>query len=868
MFSLALRAFARGFLLAFIVTSSALLAQTIGSAGTIQGRITDPSGAVIPGATVDITNPVTGYQRTAVTDNAGSYLFRNIPQNTYHLSANAKGFTLVQKDVDVRTSVPISVDFTLPVATSTQQVEVTAEAGDLLENDPAAHTDLDNAVIARIPMEQSPSNMSSVITMATPGVAADSNGFFHPLGDHAQANFSIDNQPITDQQSRVYSNQISTNAVQSMEVINGVAPPEYGDKTSLVAVIVTKSGLGQMKPTGSFSVGYGSFGTPTASFNLGVGSQKWGNFFSANGMRSGRYLDSPEFRPLHDIGNNGNFFDRLDFQPDSKNTFHLDLFGARAWFQTPNTIDQQNSGQDQRQMIRSWNIAPGWTHLFSPELLLTANGFVRQDQVRYYPSADPFADQPGTISQTRRLTNTGGRLDLSYTKGIHNLRAGFQFTRTSLSEAFQFGITDPTNNPVCLDGAGDPVLDPTVTDPAACVGAGFTSNPDVKPGLVPFDLTRGGSLFSFRDKGTIDEQAFYVQDTISGHNASLMVGVRGDNYDGLSTGKQLSPRVGFSYNVKKTNTILRASYGRFFETPYNENLLLSSATGAGGLAANVFGSTVNTPIRPGRRNHFSVGFQQALGKYLVVDAEYFWKYTKNAYDFNVLENTSIAFPIAWNKSKLDGAAIRISMPEYHGFRAFTVMGHTRARYFNPEVGGLFFDVNPPTGVFRIDHDQAFQQTTSLQYSPSVLKKNAGWLGFTWRYDSGLVSGAVPDYATALTFTPAEQAAIGLFCGSVFATPTAGIASCSDPRQGATRIVIPAPGTEDDDRNPPRVAPRHLFDIGAGIDNLFRTDRVKWNAKFTVVNVTNHVALYNFQSTFSGTHFVTPRAYTAEVGFTF
>jgi hypothetical protein len=519
-------------------------------------------------------------------------------------------------------------------------------------------------------------------------------------------------------------------------------------------------------------------------------------------------------------------------------------------------------------MIRSWNVAPGWTHLFSTALLLTANGFVRQDQVRYSPSADPFADQPGTISQTRRLTNTGGKVDLSYTKGIHNLKAGFQFTRTFLSEAFQFGITNPTNNPVCLDSAGDPALDPTLTDPTACGGAGFTANSDLKPGLVPFDLTRGGTLFNFRDKGTIDQQAFYFQDTISAHNASLMVGVRGDNYDGLSTGKQLSPRVGFSYNIKKTNTILRASYGRMFETPYNENLLLSSATGAGGLSANVFGSTVDTPIRPGRRNHFSVGFQQAFGRFAVVDAEYFWKYTKNAYDFNVLENTSIAFPIAWNKSKLDGFAIRVSMPEYHGFRAFSVMGHTRARYFNPEVGGLFFDTNPPTGVFRIDHDQAFQQTTSLQYSPSVLKKNAGWLGFTWRYDSGLVAGEVPDYATALTLTSAEQAAIGLFCGNVFATPTAGISSCSDPSQGATRIVFPTPGTENDDKNPPRIAPRHLFDVGAGVDNIFRTDRVKWNAKFTIVNITNHVGLYNFLSTFSGTHFVTPRAYTAEVGFTF
>jgi hypothetical protein len=86
--------------------------------------------------------------------------------------------------------------------------------------------------------------------------------------------------------------------------------------------------------------------------------------------------------------------------------------------------------------------------------------------------------------------------------------------------------------------------------------------------------------------------------------------------------------------------------------------------------------------------------------------------------------------------------------------------------------------------------------------------------------------------------------------------------------GATRLSIPAEGTEDDDHNPPRIAPRHLFDIGVGTDNLVHTEKYRVTAKFTVVNLTNHVALYNFLSTFSGTHFVTPRAYSAQVAIVF
>ena len=70
------------------------------------------------------------------------------------------------------------------------------------------------------------------MTLASPGIAADSNGLFHGLGDHASNSFSVDGQPITDQQSKVFSNQIPVDAVQSMEVIEGAPPAEYGDKTS------------------------------------------------------------------------------------------------------------------------------------------------------------------------------------------------------------------------------------------------------------------------------------------------------------------------------------------------------------------------------------------------------------------------------------------------------------------------------------------------------------------------------------------------------------------------------------------------------------------------------------------------------------
>ena len=124
-----------------------------------------------------------------------------------------------------------------------------------------------------------------------------------------------------------------------------------------------------------------------------------------------------------------------------------------------------------------------------------------------------------------------------------------------------------------------------------------------------------------------------------------------------------------------------------------------------------------------------------------IDGEYIWKYTHNGYDFGTVGSTPIYFPIEWHSSKIPGYAIRASVPNYHGFTALVVMSSVAARFFLPQVAGLPI-LPPATGVFRIDHDEKFNQTTHLQYQP---RKSWPWIGFNWRYDSGLVAGATPCY---------------------------------------------------------------------------------------------------------------------------
>jgi Carboxypeptidase regulatory-like domain/TonB-dependent Receptor Plug Domain len=235
-------------------------AQSAGNSTSVGGTVFDPSGAVLPNATVEIHNAVSGFDRTTTTDTTGGFNFPNVPFNPYHLTITATGFAPFAQDVEPRSGMPINISARLELLSSSSVVTVEA-GGDLVENDPVAHTDVDRSLFEKLPFESQSSSLSSLVTESTAGVAADSNGLFHGLGDHAENSFSLDGQPITDQQSKVFSNQVPLDAVQSLEVIQGAPPAEYGGKTSLIMNVTTRSGQGMTTLHGSVSTSYGTFGS-------------------------------------------------------------------------------------------------------------------------------------------------------------------------------------------------------------------------------------------------------------------------------------------------------------------------------------------------------------------------------------------------------------------------------------------------------------------------------------------------------------------------------------------------------------------------------------------------------------------------------
>ncbi|MFC6645783.1 carboxypeptidase regulatory-like domain-containing protein [Granulicella cerasi] len=869
----------------------AVISVAQSGSGSVNGSVVDPSGAVVPGATITIQSPVSGYSRSTTSGSDGSFSLPNLPFNSYIVFGKMSGFSPARAEVAINSGVPRALKLTLNVASDTTTVTVDAPV-DLVENDPHFHTDIDRSVIDRMPIESSTSGLSAIITQSSPGVAADSNGLMHGLGDHAENSFSVDGQPITDQQSKVFSNQVPASAIQSLEVIDGAPPAEYGDKTSLVVKATTRSGQGVTTPTGSASLHYGSFGSSSAAFDVAYGGKKWGEFFAVDGQQTGRFLDAPEFAVMHDKGNEANIFNRYDYQFNNNDSVHLNFQYTRSWFQTPNTFANLNvldmngnnvGNTDQKSKIGTINFSPSWTHVINNDSVFNMGMYVRRDAYNYYGSSNPLADyveaqQQEAVNQSRSLLNWGTHADVSYLHGIHNAKLGVSYGQTFLDEHDNLGIVDPTLN------------DPT--------------SASYDPTLAPYDLTRGGGFYSWNGHTVVKQFAAYAQDSMTLGAWQLNLGIRGDVYNGLTIQRMPEPRAGVSYTVHKTGTVLRASYARTQETPFNENLVLSSTGCADPVIYGIFQSISGcasqgvTPFNPGYRNEFHAGLQQALGKHFVVNAEYIWKYTHNAYDFSVLGTTPITFPIEWHNSKIPGYALSATLTDIKGVSVRFNASSVAARFFNPQIGGVgATPVSTSVGIsngfapFRIDHDEKFNETTNVQYNMPFRKSL--WYSMNWKFDSGLVAGAAPCYnpngvntdcdpATAITIngqpgidlsglTADQQFQAGLSCNGVAATPTNGFQQCTVAGLKSSLLNLPGINSEDADHNPSRVRSRNLFDMALGDDNIVHfgaTGRYKIAGRVTAINVTNKYALYNFLSTFSGTHYVSPRTITGEIALRF
>jgi hypothetical protein len=781
-------------------------------AGTIKGRVIGPDGAGMAAVPLELRNPITGFAAAATTGKDGRFRFLNVPFNPYELQVEVPGFRDVHKQVDVRSIVALEVTIHLELKPVTAAVTVQAQQpGVPLETDTStSHVDVDKSYIARAPAPVASRAMEEIIT-ATPGFAQDENGRFHFQGAHSQSEYVIDGQTISDQTGVTFSNSIDPGIAQSIEVIYGNVPAEFGEKMGAVINLTTKSGLGSGPLHGVAYTGFSRFSTGELGANIGYGTERFGLFATVDGSQSDRFLDPVNFSNLHNQGNTERGFARLDWATDPSNTFRMTALVGRTDRDVPNTYTQQASGQDQRVRTRDANVNLGWQRVVGSSAVTDTLLFSRTSSYDLAPSA---GDTPVRAISRRSLDNYGVAPSVTWAVGVHELKFGGTYKRIPIDERFGFGLTDPALN-----------------DPAS---------PDYNPALAPYDLTRGGTMFDFTASRTGTYWAAYAQDTMRLGGLTADVGVRYD-HNNLPVGEaQLEPRIGVAYYIHDTDTVLRASYNRVFYTPEVENLLFSSSEAAAMLAppailqSRALGGG-RLLVRSERQDAYTIGVQQAIGTHLRLDVDAWERRSTYAGDQDQFLNTGIVFPIAFASGRLHGWDVRLDLAATHGLRGFLSLGHTRAIYVAPPVGGLFLDAGAledlAGGPFLIDHDQNLQLQSGITYD---VDKTGFWVGTGVRYDSGLVTDADP---ADLVGDPNNS----------FAIPFIRVHS----------------GAWND---PNRVASRTVWDFSFGYES--KNPRLPIGVQIDVLNAFDVKGVYNILSVFGGTHVIPPRTIAGRIHWRF
>ncbi len=768
------------------------------STGTVYGQVTDPSGGAVGGARVTIENPLTGYRRETLTAADGSFTFTNAPLQSYAIRTEHIGFGPDRQDIALRSNVPVAVKVSLQLAGHTDSVTVSAaETAPLIQTESTGtRTELNAGEMERMPAQIGSRGLESVL-VSLPGFAANANGAIHPRGAHNQMTYVIDGMPISDQLTGAFASSIDASIVQTIELYTGNVPPEYGSKVSGVANITTRSGIGSGRrfagSTQATAAGFDTLGNTTQFVG---GTDRFGYFASFFTLKSNRYLDQVSLDNLHNGGNSERAFGRLDFHRGPHHVLRLNLMAGRSSFQLANLPSQHVAGQDQRQSLKDGSVSLGWLHMLDAASTVDTTVSYRTATAQLFPSP---GDTPVTASQARRLSTLTLAGRYNRVAGLHTFRAGADWQHFPVREHFLFAITSPHFN---APGTG-----------------GFF------PTLVPYDLSRGGDWFRFSDKSSGNLYSGFLQDTLRLERLTFSLGTRWDAYRFLVNGNQFQPRFGLAFHLRETGTVLRVSYNRNYQTPPNENLLLSSSEQASVLVPPAVKEALGGAfirIRPERQNVYEAGVQQQLGAHLGLNAAFYHKDAHDMQDNDNFFNTGIIFPTALARSRVNGAEARLTVLPVAGLSGSLSLTHYHAVVTPPFTGGLFLGSTAlnllTAGPFIIDHDQTLGAHGIVHYSP----RRDLWFSTSIRYDSGLVSN-----------------------------PSDPVHVAADPDYAALLPYVNLAG------DPPRVRPRTIVDAAFGYDRI-RDERRIWDVQFSVQNIANRTALYNFQSIFVGTRLVQPR----------
>ena len=689
--------------------------------GMLRGTVRDPTQAAITGATVHLSNRITGFHRATSTDRWGNFRFNNLPFDPYRLHVEAPSFQTWNGHVNIRSNLPVEVAVRLSLTATTQTIKVEG----LVEKDSQGlETDIDQTFIERQPGAQPATGLQEVLA-TVPGWISEDNGLLHVRGSDDGFLFLIDGFPLSDRTDRLFAGSLQTEMVQSIQVINGHLPVEYGYASGAVIHVTPKSGINQPLG-GSVTLAGGNFRSGQAGYTLSGDLGKNLGFFLAHSFTGSgqRYLDPVDPGNFNNRGGAQRFDSRIDWHPSANDIFIFNISGHGSRFRITNTYDQEQAGQRQRPELGDNHQSVAWQRTWSAVTATNVGGYRRSFRAELVPSTN---DIPLSASQLRRHVRSGILVNFTHFVAGQTIKAGADAQRVTPREFFSFFVTN--------EEQGE------------------------QAGLSPLALGfRQKNPFIFRHRAVRGQASVYLQNTFSPtKNLTINAGIRFDHTAIMTPDSLVSPRGGMAFFLPYTQTVLRASYNRLFIPPQLENLLLSSSEQARGLSPFVTQMGIGgARIAPERQHAFEAGFGQPFSDWFQLNAAYWWRLIRNQADPNVFFSTTIIFPNSVAQGKAQGLDARIDFPERKGWSGYLSYSNSHIFQIGPINGGLFLEEDSieigPGTKFTPDHDQRNTGAFSVTYEHPT----GFWIGLAGRHESGTPVEAEPEALEKLQNRPGSE----------------------------------------------------------------------------------------------------------------
>ena len=746
----------------FLLLALPLLGQT--NQGEIRFRVTDPAGLGVK-SSVRIASEANQYRHVLSTDERGVLTVQRLPFGVYEVEINQPGFANWSNTVEVRSSIPAETLIQLKVASIRESVTVSAPST-LINPDQAGSINQIGTDAVEHRLSSIPGRSLQELVNSQPGWLYEGNAVLHPRGSEYQTQFVVDGIPLTDNRSPSFGPAIDADDVQSLTIYTAGIPAEYGRKMGGVVEVNT---LQDSQPGfhGQVVLSGGSFDSAGASAQ---GQYAWGkNTFgaSASGSMTDHYLNPVVPQNFTNAGTLGNF--SADYERDltPKDRLRFIVRHEFSRYDIPNELVQQTNGQIQTaDNLETMGIA-SYQHTFSSNGLADFRTMVRDNEIGFNSNAE---SDPIAVFQQNSFREAYFRGTTTITRGRNEWKFGFESDNLFLNENFRYHITDPTQ-----------------FDPATPPDFSFLAN---RPDL---------------------EQSVFVQDQIRLKNWTINAGLRWDHYQLILNRHAVDPRFAISRYFPSADLIVHFSYDRVFQTPSFENILLSSSPAAEAIDPSP--GNVLRLVEPSEGNYYEAGLSKAFFGKVKLDANYFRRLVSNYADDNQIQNTTISFPVAFQKAVIYGGEAKIELSDWRRFSGFVSYSYTVGNAWWPVTGGLFLGDDAAglltSGHFPDSQDQRHTVRGRLRYQVTP----RSWIAGGIQYDTGL----------PFDFQGTEQQALTEY-----------------GQQVIDRIDF-ARG---------RIYPAFQVNASAGAD-LYKSDHMNMHLQIDGQNLTNVLDVIDFGGLFSG-----------------